>query len=124
MNVVDSSGWLEFFGKGTNYAFFLEPILATEELLVPTVCLYEVFKVVAAQRDEDSAQAALAQMLEGLAVDIDTRLAISAARIAVEAKLPMADSLIWATAQAYSATLWTQDRHFKDLPDVKYIEKR
>jgi toxin FitB len=123
MNVVDSSGWLEFFGKGTNYAFFREPILATEELLVPTICLYEVFKVVAVQRDEDSAQSAVAQMLEGQAVDIDTRLAISAARIAVETKLPMADSVIWATAQAYSATLWTQDKHFKDLPGVRYIDK-
>lgn len=120
MNVVDSSAWLEYFANGTNASFFARAIEQTEELLVPSLVLYEVFKQVLQQRDEGSALQAVAMMQQGAVVDLDARLALLAARISLERKLPMADSVILATAQAYGATVWTQDADFKGLPEVQY----
>jgi predicted nucleic acid-binding protein len=124
VNVVDSSGWLEYLADGANADFFAKPITATADLVVPTVSLYEVFKRVVQQRGEDDALQAVALMQQGTVVELSTSLALSAARISLTEKIPMADSIMLATARAYSATLWSQDADFKNLTGVKYTPKK
>jgi len=120
MNIVDSSAWLEYFANGPNASFFATAIEQTDKLLVPSLTLYEVFKRILQQSDEGHALQAVAAMQQGTVVDLDGRIALDAARISFNSKLPMADSIILATARAYSATIWTQDADFKGLPGVKY----
>ena len=124
MNVVDSSAWLEYFTDGPNADHFATPIEDFKSLIVPTISLYEVFKKVLAERDEAEAFKAIAQMKQGRVVDLDEDIALSAARLSIACKMPMADSVILATAQAYKAKLWTQDEHFKGLAGVAYREKK
>jgi predicted nucleic acid-binding protein len=121
MNVVDSSGWLEYFANGHNADFFAAAIENTPELLVPTLSLYEVFKRVLQQRGEGDALQAVAVMMQGRVVDLDTDLALRAARVSIAFKLPMADSVMLAAAQMHEATLWTQDADLKGIPGVEYI---
>jgi len=123
MNVVDSSGWLEYFANGPNAGFFATAVEATDKLLVPTVCVAEVFKRVLQQRGEDPALQAVALMRQGTIVDLDFSLALSAAKIGNEMKLPLADSLILATARAHHATLYTQDADFEAIEGVRFIRK-
>jgi len=123
VNVVDSSGWLEYFANGPNAAFFATPLADPGELVVPAISIYEVFKRVLQQRDETSALRAAALMQQGHVVDLDGSLALSAAKLSVDLKLPMADSLILATARQFGAVLWTQDADFAALPDIRYIAK-
>jgi predicted nucleic acid-binding protein len=124
MNVVDSSGWLEYFINGTNADFFAPVIENTAEVLVPTICLFEVFKHVLRAKSKNDALEAVAIMKDGRVVDLDDNLALAAAELSYELKLPLADSIILATARAHNATLWTQDEHFKGLDGVQYIEKK
>ncbi len=124
MNVIDSSAWLEYFANGPNAAFFAAAIESVNDLVVPSLTLYEVFKRVLQQRDEGDALRAVALMQQGDVVDLDARIAIEAARLSHEIKLPMADSIILATAHAHGATLWTQDADFKGLPGVQYRVKK
>jgi predicted nucleic acid-binding protein len=124
MNLVDTSGWIEFFFDGPNAAYFAKPIEKTKELLVPTICLYEVFKKVNVAGNEAQALQAVAQMREGHVVDLTEPIALSASLISIKHKLPMADSMIYATGLANNAVLWTQDIDFADLPGVKYKESR
>jgi predicted nucleic acid-binding protein len=124
MNVVDSSGWLEYFADGPNADFFAPAIENAAELVVPSLSMYEVFKRVLQQRGEDDALQAVGVMAQGLVVDVNMEMAINAAKISVELRLPMADSIILATARAYSATLWTQDADFQNIEGVQYVEKR
>ena len=124
MNVVDSSGWLEYFADGPNAAFFAPPIEDPAELLVPSVSLYEVFKRVLQQRDETEALKAVALMQQGRIVDLSVALSLSAARISITESLPMADSIILATARMYNAVLWTQDSDFSSIAGVKYTVKK
>ncbi len=124
MNVVDSSGWLEYFADGPNAQQFARPIQATTTLVVPSVSLFEVFKRVMTQRGEDAALEAIALMRQGRAVPLDDVLALDGARLSVEHRLPLADSIILATALAHKATLWTQDADFANVPGVRYIAKR
>ena len=124
MNVVDSSGWLEYFADGPNAEFFAAAIENVEELIVPVISLYEVFKRVHQQRSEGDALQAVAMMEQGQVIELNSSLALSAAKISLELKLPMADSLILATTRANGATLWTQDADFKDLENIKYISKK
>jgi predicted nucleic acid-binding protein len=124
MNIVDSSGWIEYFTEEENAGFFIPPIRDLERLIVPTICIYEVFKRLLAERDEESALLAVGLMSHGREVELDRNIALDAAQISRELKLAMADSIILATARAYNAALWTQDEHFKDIEGVKYIEKK
>ena len=124
MNAVDSSGWLEYFANGDNADFFAPAIEDTKNLLVPVICIYEVFKRIRQQSGITEAQQHIGDMKLGQIIELDESLALSAAKISTDLKLPMADSLILATARAHNATLWTQDEHFKDLDGVKYIEKK
>jgi predicted nucleic acid-binding protein len=123
MNVVDSSGWLEYFADGTNAGFFAPVVGDLSDLIVPTLSLHEVFKNVLQQRGEGDALQAVAVMMQGAVVDLSAGLALSAARTSVEMNLPVADSIILATALAHGATLWTQDADFEGIAGVKYIEK-
>jgi predicted nucleic acid-binding protein len=123
MNVVDSSGWLEYFADGPNAGFFASAIERTGDLIVPTLSLYEVFKRVLQQKGENEALQAIAVMHQGVVVDLDAALALSAAKVSAELSLPMADSIMLATARAHGATLWTQDADFQDIEGVKYIQK-
>jgi len=124
MNIVDSSGWLEYFAEGENIDFFASAIEDTENLIVPVICVYEVFKRILILKGLDAAEQHIAELFKGQQVDLSAPLALSAAQLSVEYKLPMADSLILATAQSYEAILWTQDEHFKSIPGVKFIAKK
>ena len=124
MNIIDSSGWLEYFAEGSNAEFFAPAIEDTKNLLVPVICIYEVFKKLLQQSGDNEAQIHVSDMKQGKIIEIDESLALSAAKLSAELKLPMADSLILATARTNNAILWTQDEHFKNLDSVKYIEKK
>jgi predicted nucleic acid-binding protein len=124
MNVVDSSGWLEYFADGPNADFFAPVVENIPELVVPSISIYEVFKRVLQQRDEGDALQAVALMQQGIVVDLDTAVALNAAKLSLEFRLPMADSIMLATARAHSATLWSQDSDFKGIAGVEYVEKR
>jgi predicted nucleic acid-binding protein len=124
MNVVDSSAWLEYFANGPNASFFAAAIEQTDELVVPSLTIYEVFKRVFQQRDEGDALRAVAVMQQGRVVDLDVRLALTAARLSVDTRLPMADSVVLATARLNDATLWTQDADFDSLPSVRYRARK
>ena len=123
MNVVDSSGWLEYFAKGQNAPFFLATIQDTENLLVPAICVYEVFKRTLSMRGEEDALQAVGIMSLGESVEISQDIAVNAAKMSYDLKIAMVDSIILATARAFNATLWTQDVDFKGLGGVRYIEK-
>jgi len=124
VNVVDSSGWLEYFADGSNAAFFAPAIEATRELLVPTLSLYEVFRRVLQQRGEGQALQAVALMQQGEVVDLTAAVALSAAKASIERRLPMADSVMLVTARLHGATFWTQDADFKDVEEVKYVARK
>ena len=122
MNVVDSSGWLEFFADGPNAVFFAPAIQRPAELLVPTVSLYQVFKRILQQKEETDALRAVAAMQQGAVLPLDEGLALSAARLSLDAKLPLADSIMLASARTAGAALWTQDKDFEGMEGVHYIE--
>jgi predicted nucleic acid-binding protein len=124
MNVVDSSGWLEYFADGPNAGFFAPAIHDFSKLIVPTVSMFEVFKKMRLERGEEMALEAVAQMQRGKLVLLDAPLAVAAAETSLIQKLPMADSIILTTARANNAILWTQDDDFEGLDGVKYIAKK
>ena len=121
MNVVDSSGWLEFFTNGPNAEVFSEPLTDPAKLIVPTTSLYEVFKVTLRRRGEDAALQAAAIMYQATITELTAELALSASRVSLEHNIPMADSIMLATAGAHEALFWTQDRHFEAIPDVRFV---
>ena len=123
MNVVDSSGWLEYLADGPNADFFAAAVEDTSDLVVPALSLYEVFKKVLQQRGEGDALQAVALMSQGTVVDLNMDLALAAAKVSVELRLPMADSVILATARQCEAILWTQDADFEDIQGVRYVAK-
>jgi len=124
MNVVDSCGWLEFFADGENSGFFEKIIEDKIELLVPTISIYEVFKKIIIERDENEALLAIATMMQGRVIDLDLNISINAARLSMKYQIPMADSIMLATAKMHEAVLWTQDAHFEKIEDVKYTKKK
>jgi len=120
MNLVDSCGWLEYLAGGKNAEFYASALENESQLVVPVICIYEVFKKVLKERGEDQALQAAALMHRGLVAELDAGLALEAARLGHLQKLPLADSLVLATAQKYKAILWTQDAHFKGLDGVRF----
>jgi predicted nucleic acid-binding protein len=124
MNVVDSSAWLEYFADGPNASFFAPAIERPDELVVPSITLLEVFKRVLQQRNEQGALAAVALMRQGRVIDLDATLAVESARLGHALKLPLADSVVLATARAHDAVLWTQDADFQAIEGVKYWRKK
>lgn len=121
MNLVDTSGWLEYFADSPQAPHFAAAIEDTEHLLVPAVVVYEVFKKVMLAFDENRALLALGQLKLGRVVDVDEAIALYAAKLSLEKRLPMADALIYATALLHDATVFTQDAHFEGLAQVRYL---
>lgn len=122
-NVVDSSGWLEYFADAANARFFAPAIEDAKNLIVPTISLHEVFKHVLRQRSEKEAFECVECMLQGTMVDLDIEISLSSAKLGAIHKIPFADSIILATGFAHDATIWSQDANFKGLPNVKYANK-
>jgi len=123
MNVVDSSGWLAYFADTATADFFAPAIQNLDDLVVPSITIYEVFKRILQQRGESDALLAAAAMQQGRVTDLDATVALSAAKISATLQLPMADSIILATTRAFNAILWTQDSDFKGIEGVKYVKK-
>jgi predicted nucleic acid-binding protein len=124
MNIVDSSGWLAYFADEPNAKYFLTPLNDSASLVVPTVTIYEVFKVILRESGENEALQAIVAMRKGTVVDLTASLAIAASKLSLEYNLPMADSIILATAKEFSAILWTEDTDFKNIKNVKYFPKK
>lgn len=124
MNIVDSSGWLEYFSDGPNAKHYQQPLKDIASLIVPVVTIYEVFKVVLRESDENEALQAAAAMQKGKVIDMTVNLAIAASKLSLQHRMPMADSIILATAQAFDATIWTQDSDFKNISGVKLFSKK
>jgi len=125
MNIVDSSGWIEFFSNGENANEFSPIIFKLDELIVPTVIIYEVYKKIAAYCDHEQAVEVIAHIQQAkYIINLDPTLALEAAQCSLERKLPMVDGIIYATAKKFNAILWTQDIDFKCLPNVRYIAKK
>lgn len=123
MNVVDSCGWLEYFSDGPNAGFFAPAIENTAKLLVPTLTLFEVFKRILQQRTEADALRAIALIRQGQLIDLSDAVALGAARLSFDLKLPLADSIILFSARMHHAKLWTQDAHFEGISGVSFIRK-
>ncbi len=121
MNVVDSSAWIAFFKDEPHAEKFAGPISNTNKLLVPSITLTGVFKFICRHQDGYHALAAISQMKKGLLVPLESNLAVTAAEIGLKLQLPLADSIIYATARKFDAVLWTQDVDFKNLPGVEYF---
>ncbi len=121
MNIVDSSGWLEYFSDGFNAEYYKQPLQNPSDLIVPSITIYEVFKVVLREADEKNALLSIAAMQKGTVVDLNPSIAINAAKLSLNHHLPMADSIILATAKKYDCLIWTQDSDFKNLPNVNYF---
>ena len=124
LNLVDSSGWIEYFTESPNAAFFAEPIENREQLVVATLSVLEVFKWVLREKGQNAALQAAALMQQAQLVNLDVALAIRSAKLGVDLKLPLADSVMYATALAHGAVLWTQDVDLESLPNVRYTPKR
>lgn len=123
MNLVDSSGWLEIFTQGNNSSKFLKPLESMELVIVPTICIFEVFRVILKKRGESEAIRCALEMQQGQVVPLDEESAVDAAKISIDLNLAMADSIIYTVARKHEAVLWTQDEHFQNLPGVKFIPK-
>jgi predicted nucleic acid-binding protein len=120
--VVDSCGWVERFA-GTSYGeSYGEAFLDAAGLLVPTVCLTEVWRTLAREVGETPAHSAVAVMCQSRVGELGADLAVAAGRLGREHRLPLADSIIYATARRYGAELWTHDAHFRGLPGVRFVE--
>ena len=123
MNIVDSSGWLEFFAEGPNADEFSKPLSDTEKLIVPSISIFEVFKVVLRERDEDAALMAASLMGQGKVIDLSFELSTQAAKTSYDFKIPITDSIILTTATLHEAIVWTQDADLKNFNNVKYFQK-
>ena len=122
MNLVDSSGWLEYFTNGKNSDRFASVIEDTEDLIVSSLNIYEVFKKVIAERDENAALEAVAVMQQAKVMDVTSSIALQAAKFSYIFKIPLADSIIYITAIENNAIVWTQDADFKGMEGVEYFE--
>ena len=121
MNIIDSSGWLEYFSDGPNAKHYLPPLNDPSSLIVPVITIYEVFKVVLRESSENEALQAVAAMQKGIIIDLNANLAMDASKLSLKHNLPMADSIILATARAHNCVIWTQDSDFQDIDNVNYF---
>jgi predicted nucleic acid-binding protein len=124
VNLVDSCGWLEYLAEGPNASFFAEPLENIDSLIVPSICILEVFKSILQQRSQAEALQVATSMRQGKVIPLDTDLALAAASLGLRHRLPLADAVILATAQASDAVIWTQDSDFESLGNVKYVARR
>jgi toxin FitB len=124
MNVVDSSAWLEFFANNPLASVFEEPIRDLQHLVVPTITVLAVHKKATKQRGADYASECIAQMMGGAIIPLSLQLALNSSDVGRQYDLPLADSVVYATALAVNGLTWTCDSDFKDLPNVRYFDKR
>ncbi|MCK9230275.1 MAG: type II toxin-antitoxin system VapC family toxin [Syntrophales bacterium] len=124
MNIIDSSAWLAYFADEPNAGHFLAPLTDTASLVVPSITIYEVFNVILRESNENNALKAVMAMQKGTVVDLTASLAMAASKLSIEYNLPMADSIILATAQEFNAVIWTQDLDFKNISNVKFFSKK
>jgi predicted nucleic acid-binding protein len=122
-NVVDSSGWLEYFTDSRNANFFAPAIEDNKNLIIPSVSLLEVFKHILRHSSEQKALEAIECMMQGTVINLDIEISLSAAKLGVQHKIPLTDSIILATGLMHEATIWSQDADFDGLPNVKYVKK-
>jgi predicted nucleic acid-binding protein len=123
MNIVDSSGWIEFFTAGASGPLFKPVIEQRDQLLVPTINIYEVHKVLSRKLPAGAVQSCLDVMRQGRVLDLTDKRAVAAADFAVKHKLAMTDAVIYSMAREFDATLWTQDVDYDGLAGVTYFEK-
>jgi len=123
MNIIDSSGWLEYFSDGPNAKKYASPLKDTSSLIVPVITIYEVFKVVLRESNENEALQAVAAMQKGKMIDLTANIAMNASKFSLQYNLPMADSIVLATARVYKCTIWTQDSDFRNIDGVNYFPK-
>ena len=121
MNIIDSSGWLEYFSDGPNAIHYLPPLNDTSNLIVPVITIYEIFKVVLRESTENDALQSVAAMQKGEIIDLDANIAMDASKLSLQHNLPMADSIILATARTYDCVIWTQDSDFQHIEGVNYF---
>jgi predicted nucleic acid-binding protein len=121
MNIIDSSGWLEYFSDGPNAEHYLPPLNDAPSLLVPVITIYEVFKVVLRESSENEALLAIAAMQKGKIIGLTVNIAMEASKLSLQHNHPMADSIILATARAYGCVIWTQDSDFQHIEGVHYF---
>ncbi|MDY6951892.1 MAG: type II toxin-antitoxin system VapC family toxin [Thermodesulfobacteriota bacterium] len=124
MNIVDSSGWLEYFSDGPNAKHYLPPLHDSSALIVPVITIPEVFKVVLRESSENDALQAVAAMQKGKIIDLTANMAMNASKLSLQHNLTMADSIILAIAQAYQCVIWTQDSDFREIEGVNYFPKQ
>lgn len=124
MNVVDSSGWIEYFTGGAGASFFAPAIEKVDSLIVPAIVINEVMRKALRDAGESAAQTVLTAMRQGRIVPLDEALAVSAARLGLAHRLPLADAIVLATTRAASAILWTQDKDFEGLFRVRYQARK
>jgi toxin FitB len=123
MNVVDSSGWIEYFFDSPRADLFAAAIENVTKLLVPVVSIYEVHKVLSRKLPAGAVLSCLDVMRQGRVLDLTDRRAVAAADIAAKHKLAMADAVIYSMAREFDGTLWTQDVDYNGLAGVRYFEK-
>lgn len=123
MNVVDSSGWIEYLTDSKRADMFAAPIEQRDLLLVPTIALFEVHKILSRNLNEDMVDRCLDVMRLGRVLDLTDRRAVAASKIARQHRLALADAAMYCMAQEHSATFWTQDVDYDGLPGVRYFAK-
>ncbi len=123
MNIIDSSAWLEYFSDGQNADNFSSAIEDETSLIIPVITIYEVFKVVLRESTENKALQVIAAMQKGKIIDLTPGLAMEASKLSLNYNLPMADSIILATARGFDCTIWTQDSDFQNIEGVKFFPK-
>lgn len=123
MNVVDSSGWIEYLQDTPRADLFAAPIEDRNHLLVPTISLFEVHRVLSRSLNADLVNRCLDVMRLGRVLDFTDARAVAAAQIAARHKLAMADAAMYAMACEFGATFWTQDVDYQGMPEVRFFAK-
>ena len=123
MLLIDSSGWLEFFMDGPLAGAYAQHLKRPDDVLTPTIVLYEVYKVIKRQRSEEEALTVVAQMGKTHVVALSETIALTAADASLTYRLAMADAIVYATALTHKAKLITSDADLASLPGVIYHEK-
>lgn len=124
MNLVDTSGWLEYLADTKNAKNFAEAIEKTDELIVSSINIYEIYKKILKEKDENTAIQIIGLMKQSKVVDVTSSIAVQAAKLSYEKNIPLADSMIYITAKENDAMVWTQDVDLKNLVGVKYFSKK
>ena len=124
INVIDSTLWLEYFNGTLEEDSVISIIENPSKQFVPSICVYEVYKKMLVDKDEESAKSSTSFMKRSAVISLNPRIAEFAAKLGKQHKLPMADSIIYATTKIYKAELYTQDKHFENLENVHYFQKK